>query len=117
MLIKVRIEFEPNLVKRIRAVVGVQDLLLGLLGNGQLFRNSISGAGGGIDDVLHALVEHGVQKIQSVHNIIAEIFARLPYRLSHIGGSGKVDHGLDAMLLKRALNGGLIGQVGFHQKP
>ena len=84
-----------------------------LLGNGQLFRNSIGGAGGGIDDVLHPLVEHGVQQIQSVHNVIAEIFARLPYRLSNISGRGKVDHGLDVVLL----DGGFIGQVGFHQDP
>ncbi|MPM85239.1 hypothetical protein SDC9_132317 [bioreactor metagenome] len=63
------------------------------------------------------VVGHGLQQGQAPGAVVAEVFLRDGHALAHQGKGGEVDHRLDFLSGKDAVQKGAVGHVPFIEPP
>ena len=95
--------------------VRIHRLLQVIFSDGDVGRLAVGGAGRREHDVAHAVVDHRVEEVQRVHHVVAEIFARIADRFTHVGIGGKMDDRGHAVLLDHLARRALIGEISLDE--
>src|SRR5258708_26507704 len=93
--VRLRIPVQHPLYEKLRLPIGVDGELRVMLGNGNHLRSSVCGASRGENDVLHSRIDHGVQQIERIHHIVAEVFARIAHGFANVSVRSKMDDRLN----------------------
>ena len=85
---------EYLLEHQLRLAVGVDWLLRRNFVNGHRLGDAEGGAGGGEDEALHSLGDHGLQQVHAIRHVVAEIFPGIGHRFPDQRIGGEVHDGL-----------------------
>jgi hypothetical protein len=95
--------------------VGVHGLLNVILGNRDLKRVAVGGTGGRENYFLHISRAHGIQQIQGIDQIVAEVQLGSAHGLADICESGKVEYRVDRVLSEYSIERAPVADVRLNQ--
>ena len=95
--VRLGIPVEHPLHEELRLAIGIDGRLGVMLGNGNLLRDSVCGTSRREDDVLHSRIDHGIQQIERIHYVVAEVFARIAHGFANVSVRSKMDDGLNVV--------------------
>ena len=109
-----RVQVGENLLDHpLGPTIGVRGALLGAgLGEGQGVRVAVDGGGAREDDGLAAVVAHDVHERERVAQVVRVVLDGLGDGLAHGLEAGEVNHAVDVVLVKDALEGLAVVDVG-----
>ena len=97
--------------------VGVGAELLGaLLGEGQRVGVAVDGRRAGEDDVLAAVVAHGLDQVEGAAEVVVVVLDGLGHALADGLEAGEVDHAVDVERLEDGLEGVAVAHVGADER-